>query len=266
MSSARGGQFILSNAASWSVFSAAFLLVKPRRASFSSIYRQRRTWTWLRYDKSVQETSRRKKNGHEAFIERHLGKKCWTEGYANPAEVICKTIEHVIRTSCNKRKGVRTSKFYCLTSVKNKRKYWSQTMQNGLKDKTNRRPMTKADSIWIQPRQSTRQKNTSSESRETKDMPWKVGALSPTELQFLLLDRWQKQKVTLFKYSRVVIRTLRTNRQGVKNWSTQPNVYCLTVVENKRNVGRKQCRRQPRLWCCCRSRVKSEVKSLTFIV
>ena len=95
--SARGGQFILSNAAGWNIFSAVFLLVKPRWASFSSIRRQSRTWTWLRYVESVQETSRRTKYGHEAFTERHVWKQCWTERYSNSAELICKTIEYVIR-------------------------------------------------------------------------------------------------------------------------------------------------------------------------
>ena len=106
MSSARGGQFILLNAASWRIFSAVFRLVQPRRASVSSIRRQRRTWTWLWYDESVQDTSRRKKYGHEVFTERHLWSKCSTERYSNPAELICKTIEHVIRTFRNNRLGV----------------------------------------------------------------------------------------------------------------------------------------------------------------
>ena len=135
MSSARGGQFILSNAASWSSFSAVFLHTKPRRASFLSIRRQSWTWTWLRYDDSVQGKSRREKYGHEAFVERHLWKKCWAECYSNPAEVICKTIEHVIRTTWNNGQGVRSpgtqpdqlQSLYCLTTVKNKRTCWLQT-------------------------------------------------------------------------------------------------------------------------------------------
>ena len=93
MSSARGGQFILSNAESWNIFSAVFILLKPRQASLSSIRRQRRSWIWLRCDESVLETSRRKKYANEAFAKRHLWKKCWTERYANQAELICKTID-----------------------------------------------------------------------------------------------------------------------------------------------------------------------------
>ena len=108
MSSVWGGQFILSNAASRSIFSAVFRLVKPRRASLSSIRRQRRTWAWLWYDESVQETSKRKKHGHEVFTERHLWSKCSTERYSNPAELICKTIEHVIRTLRHNRQGVES--------------------------------------------------------------------------------------------------------------------------------------------------------------
>ena len=61
MSSAWRGQLMLSNAASWSTFSVASSVVKPRRASSSSIHRQRRTWTWLRYDESGQNTSRSEK-------------------------------------------------------------------------------------------------------------------------------------------------------------------------------------------------------------
>ena len=106
--SARRGQFILSNAATWSIFSAVFLLIKPRRAVFSSIRRQRRTWTCLGYDESVQETSRRKKYGYEDFMERHLWNKCSTERHSNPAGLICKTIEHVIRNLRNNGQGVRS--------------------------------------------------------------------------------------------------------------------------------------------------------------
>ena len=106
MPSARRGQFILSNAASWSIFSAVSFLVKPRQATLSSIHRQRRTWTWLRYDESEQNTSRRKKYGHEAFTERHLGKECSTQRYSNPAKFICKTIQHVIKILRNNGQGV----------------------------------------------------------------------------------------------------------------------------------------------------------------
>ena len=106
MSSTRGSQFVLSNAASRSIFSALFRLAKPRRASFSSIRRQRRTWAWLWYDESVQATSRRKKYGHEVFTECHLWSKYSTDRYSNPAELICKTIERVIRTLRNNWLGV----------------------------------------------------------------------------------------------------------------------------------------------------------------
>ena len=97
-----------SNAASWSILSAVFLLVKPRRASLSPIQCQGRTWTWLRYDESGQETPRMKKYDHKAFTDRHLWHKCSTECYSNPGELICKTIEHVIRTLLSNGQGVQT--------------------------------------------------------------------------------------------------------------------------------------------------------------
>ena len=105
--SAWGGHFILSNAASWSILSDVFLLIRPSRASFSSTYRQRQTWIWLQYAESAQETSRRTKYGHEASIKRNLRNECSTGRYSNPAELICKTIEHVIRISYNNTPGVQ---------------------------------------------------------------------------------------------------------------------------------------------------------------
>ena len=119
---------MLSNAAGWSIFSAVFFLVKPCRASLSSIHRQSRTLTWLRYDESRQDTSRTKKYDREDFIKRHLARN-WTP---NPAELICKTIEHVIRTlrhngpRCEKsvhsaRTTSNPNDLCCLTALQNKR-------------------------------------------------------------------------------------------------------------------------------------------------
>ena len=151
MSSARGGQFILSNTASWSISSAVFLLIKPRQTSLSSIRRQRRTWTWIRYDESVQDTSRKKKYGNKASAKRHLWKNCWTERHANPAELICKTIEYVITTLRNKREGVQTGAFSPTDSVKNNIICWRQTTESGLTDHKGRLSTTKDDATLIRP-------------------------------------------------------------------------------------------------------------------
>ena len=147
------------------VFSPTFPPYKASRASFSSTYRQRRTWIWLQYAESAQETSRRKKYVREAFIKRHLWNKCSTGRYSNPPELICKTIEHVIRISWNnntRRAGSMhsarlNSDLYCLAAVKHKRKCKPETMESGLKDKTDRGTKTKADAFKIQPSQSARQ-------------------------------------------------------------------------------------------------------------
>ena len=145
---------MLSNAASWSIFAAVFLLLKPRQASFSSIRRQRRTCTWLWYDDSIQETSRRKKYGHEDFIKRHLGKQCSTKCYSNPAELICKTIEYVIRILRNNGRGVQNwgiqpdeFKFILFDCGQQQKNILVADNENGLKDKTERSPNTKGDAI-----------------------------------------------------------------------------------------------------------------------
>ena len=260
MFSARGGQFILSNAAMWSIFSAAFSLIKPRRTAFSSIRRQRRTWTWLRYGESVQETSRRKKYDHEAFTERHLWKQCSTELYSNSVELICKTIEHVIRFLRNNTRGVAKSGTQPerpqISIVWPRSRTRENVVRNngcGLKDETNRQPkqkltLFKYNRVNLQDNRNvirTMRNNGSRRAKSghsagtTSDFYCSTAVRTKNMLAAIMKVAWKMKRITV----RSKKKASRTREEGSPDWQTNDGKSCKEKEQSSISKGSRDWRK-----------------------